>query len=95
MLLLALVWVAILTIALVEMGNYMWKKRRDARLALESDNIASDSVLGGYEDEKIPLRVMTVPGPEGMEGCAASLMNDYNSESGSDSEPDVEDYRIF
>lgn len=94
-LLLALVWIAILTIALVELGNYMWKKRRDARLVLESDNIMTESMLSGYEDEKIPLRVMTVPGREGMEGCAASLMNDYNSESGSDSEPDVEDYRIF
>jgi hypothetical protein len=94
-LLLALVWIAILTIALVELGNYLWKKRRDTRLATESDNIVCDSVLSGCEDEKVPLRVMAVPGREGMEGCAASLMNDYNSDSGSDSEPDAEDYRIF
>lgn len=95
MVLLALVWIAIFTIALVELGNYMWKKRRDARLALESDKIVSDSVSSGCVDEKSLLRVMTVPGSERMEGCAASVMNDYNSDSGSDSEPEVDDYRIF
>jgi hypothetical protein len=34
-LLLALIWVSILTIALVELGNYMWKKRQAARLMAE------------------------------------------------------------
>ncbi|KAJ5359535.1 uncharacterized protein N7496_011948 [Penicillium cataractarum] len=96
-LLLALVWIAILTIALVELGNYMWQKRRAARPAIESDNIASDALSGTCEDGKIQLGVLAVSGPERPEsyGDNESLMSDFNSESGSDSEPDVDDYRIF
>lgn len=32
MILLAMVWIAILTIGLVELGNYIWRKRREARI---------------------------------------------------------------
>ncbi|KAF3398575.1 hypothetical protein F1880_006333 [Penicillium rolfsii] len=71
--LLALVWVAILTIALVELGNYMWKERRDATIVLETENVASNSMSSECEDEKILSRVMTVLGPDGIEDCTTSL----------------------
>jgi hypothetical protein len=96
-LLLSLVWIAILTIALVELGNYMWKKRRGARVAMESDSLVSGSMSSRREDGKIALAVIPVAGSEGTGGCVdnASLMNDYNSDSGSDSEPEVDDYRVL
>lgn len=96
-LLLALVWIAIFTIALVELGNYMWQKRRAARCATESDNIVNGSLSEICENGKIPFDMLAVSGPERTEGCDdnASSISDFNSESGTDSEPAVEDYRIF
>lgn len=99
-LLLALIWVAILTIALVELGNYMWKKRQAARLAAESDNIVSERMSTTCKDSKIPLSVVAHQHGSGSEETESyldmeSLDSDFNSDSGSDSEPDVDDYRIF
>lgn len=96
-LLLALVWIAILTIALVELGNYMWQRRRAARLATESDNVVSDDLSGTCKNGKIQLDMLAGCGSERTEGYVdnTSLMSDFNSDSGSDSEPDVDDYRIF
>lgn len=92
--LLALIWVVILTIALVELGNYLWKKRQAARLAAEDDNNVSVYMSTTCEDGKIPLSVVAHgSGPEQTESYldAESLDSDSNS----DSEPDVDDYRIF
>lgn len=97
-LLLALIWVAILTIALVELGNYLWKKRQTARLAAESDNIVNERMSTTCEDSKIPLSVVAHGSwSEQTESYLdrESLDIDSNSDSGSDSEPDVDDYRIF
>lgn len=95
-LLLSLVWIAIFTIAMVELGNYLWKKRRAARLAMEGDGLLRDGVSSSGEHGKIPLGALTVPGQK-AESCvdSVSLMSDSNSDSGSDSEPEVDDYRIF
>ena len=61
MVLLALVWIAILTIALVEFGNYLWKQRRATRLAVEREAVDERSDATSEDFVKVPLRIIDVP----------------------------------
>ncbi|KAJ5682542.1 hypothetical protein N7462_005707 [Penicillium macrosclerotiorum] len=61
MVLLALVWIAILTIALVEFGNYLWKRRRAAMLAIESDKIANQRHISNPLGETAKTRLLIIP----------------------------------
>jgi len=62
MILLIFVWTAILTVGLVEVGNYLWNRRRVARLVAESDRMANDDLVTGYTElVKEPFQVLVTP----------------------------------
>ncbi|KGO46707.1 hypothetical protein PEX1_082460 [Penicillium expansum] len=95
--LLMVVWIAILTIGLLELGNYLWR-RREGALAREG---AQDGDVGLDETLKVPLRIVIAPlestqpravGEHGYE-FLESVSSDFESDSGSESDED--DYRIF
>ncbi|KAJ5422803.1 hypothetical protein N7445_010911 [Penicillium cf. griseofulvum] len=100
--LLVMVWVAIFTIGLLELGNYLWR-RRGQTLVMEGDRVPDSEERNVDLDEtvKVPLRIIIAPsagtrrlsvGEHGYE----SLESIYsNSESNSGSESDEDDYRIF
>lgn len=97
MVLLAMVWIAIVMIGLVEFGNYLWRKRRAAVLAAEYDREMNDEPdAESMEMVKVPLRV--VAGSSGASRDAyqdeegALLSSASESEDGSESERD--DYRF-
>jgi hypothetical protein len=87
MVLLAMVWIAIFMIGLVEFGNYLWK-RRAARQA-ERDEDMGERFDESEELVKVPMRVMVVPRVETDHDEEAS---GSESDSGSDLERD--DYRF-
>lgn len=97
MVLLAMVWLAIVMIGLVEFGNYLWRKKRAAVLAAECDRQMSDeSNAESVEMVKVPLRVVV-----GSSGASRDVYQDEDgallssaseSEDGSESERD--DYRF-
>jgi hypothetical protein len=88
MVLLAMVWIAIFMIGLVELGNYLWK-RRAARQA-ERDEDMGERFDESEELVKVPMRVMVVPRVETDHDEEATLSSE--SDSGSDLERD--DYRF-
>lgn len=55
--LLAMVWIAILMIALVEFGNYVWKRRRAERLAARYERVMRDEypAADAVELVKVPF----------------------------------------
>jgi hypothetical protein len=61
MVLLALVWIAILTIGLVEVGNYIWTRGRVAPLVGEIEVESDDSTSRSVELMKNPFQVLVVP----------------------------------
>lgn len=75
--LLAMVWIAILMIALVEFGNYLWKRRRAERLAARCErDMGDDLAAGAVELVKVPF-----PGSSNgtsMDEDAALLERDVN-----------------
>lgn len=96
MVLLAMVWVAIVMIGLVEFGNYLWKRRRMAGLADESDQERSgEADAESLEMVKAPLRVVV-----GSSGTSRGVYHEDStllssasaSEDGSESTRD--DYRF-
>lgn len=98
MVLLAMVWIAIIMVALVEFGNYVWKRRRAARLALEYDVDVHEGLAdGAVELTKMPMRALVAPGRgtdgEGSQDEEATLLSS-GSESDSGSESSVDDYRF-
>ncbi|KAJ5634747.1 hypothetical protein N7528_002589 [Penicillium herquei] len=60
MILLALVWIAILTIGLVEVANYLWKRRRMAHVAADTDRLLNED-SSSTELVKEPFQVFVVP----------------------------------
>ncbi|KAJ5717029.1 hypothetical protein N7488_002675 [Penicillium malachiteum] len=60
MILLALVWIAILTIGLVEVANYLWKRRRMAHVAADTDRLLNED-SSSTELVKEPFQVLVVP----------------------------------
>ncbi|KAJ6120776.1 hypothetical protein N7523_005056 [Penicillium sp. IBT 18751x] len=92
MVLLAMVWIAIFMIALVELGNYLWK-RRATRQADRDEFLSEASFDESEELIKVPMNVMVIPRPDlDHEEEATLLSSRSDSDSGSDSERD--DYRF-
>ncbi|KAJ5291239.1 hypothetical protein N7478_000490 [Penicillium angulare] len=66
MMLLIFVWIAILTVGLVEVGDYLWNRRGAAQLEIESDNNClenhdEDSGNRPTELVKEPFQIVVVP----------------------------------
>ncbi|KAJ5578342.1 uncharacterized protein N7459_007306 [Penicillium hispanicum] len=100
MVLLALVWITIVTIGVVEFGNHLWNRRRVSRLAAECDrDLNEEPSFGSMDEVKMPLHTL-YPGnsrigteEESRNEDSESLSSD--SDSDSDFEPERVDYRIF
>ncbi|KAJ5126931.1 hypothetical protein N7448_007710, partial [Penicillium atrosanguineum] len=92
MVLLAMVWIAIFMIGLVELGNYLWK-RRAARQAERDEYIRESSFDEPEELIKLPMRVMVIPRPDADHDEEAALLS-IGSESDSSSDSERDDYRF-
>ncbi|KAJ5382389.1 hypothetical protein N7517_000300 [Penicillium concentricum] len=100
--LLVMVWVSIFTIGLLELGNYLWRRRGQA-LVRESDQVMDSEERNEDADEtmKIPLRIVIAPSESTRPHSVGeheyefleSVYSDYESDSGSESDED--DYRMF
>ncbi|KAJ5493813.1 hypothetical protein N7463_009900 [Penicillium fimorum] len=100
--LLIMVWVSILTIGLLELGNYLWRRRGQA-LARESDRVLDSEESNVHVDEtmKIPLGIIVAPLETTLSRSVGeheyefleSIYSDYESDSGSESDED--EYRMF
>jgi hypothetical protein len=97
--LVAMLWIVILTVSLVELANYLWRKRWGARAAVASAAaapITDCSVIpsgGGRNADDtlgVPVRIVVVPRASEKYGILAS-----ESDSDSMSEGDMEEYRIL
>ncbi|KAJ6109174.1 hypothetical protein N7486_001408 [Penicillium sp. IBT 16267x] len=89
MILLALVWIAILTVGLVEVGNFLWDRGRAAHLADESNEVESDDAAGrSVELVKEPFQVLIIPRVPRREAVRHQDEDEdlLSSSSGSDSE---------
>ncbi|KAJ5687328.1 hypothetical protein N7536_009947 [Penicillium majusculum] len=100
--LLVMVWIAIFTIGLLELGSYVWRRRREALARVDAQRLHSqDPDVGLDETMKVPLRIVNAPSestrPHFVRGHGyeflESVPSDYDSDSGSESDED--DYRIF
>ncbi|KAJ5421043.1 hypothetical protein N7465_003562 [Penicillium sp. CMV-2018d] len=100
--LLVMVWIAMFTIGLLELGNYLWRRGREALAREGAQRLHSpDPDVGLDETMKVPLRIVIAPSentrPRSVEGHGyeflESVASDYDSDSGSESDED--DYRIF
>ncbi|KAJ6013780.1 hypothetical protein N7540_008371 [Penicillium herquei] len=60
MILLALVWIAILAIGLVEVANYLWRRRRLAHVAADTDRLLNEDP-SSTELVKEPFQVLIFP----------------------------------
>ncbi|KAJ5826761.1 hypothetical protein N7447_003524 [Penicillium robsamsonii] len=100
--LLVMVWVSIFTIGLLELGNYLWRRRGQASVG-ESDRVLESEECNVHVDEtmKIPLRIIVAPlestrlrsvGEHEYE-FLETIYSDYESDSGSESDED--EYRMF
>jgi hypothetical protein len=100
--LLVMVWVAIFTIGLLELGNYLWRRRGQTMVG-DGDRVpdSEERNLDLDETMKVPLRIITAPSavtrPQfvGKHGYQAPGSVYSDSESNSGSESDEDDYRIF
>jgi hypothetical protein len=92
MVLLAMVWIAIFMIGLVELGNYLWKRR--AATQAERDEGVSEGTFDEPEElVKMPMQVLVIPQSETDHDEEATLLSSgVESDSGSDLERD--DYRF-
>ena len=95
MIILALVWVAILTIGLVEVGNYLWRRRYNARLAAESERLANEESSSSRECLKEPFQVLVVPrAPWRTESRRNEASELLSSTLDDDSDIEMDDYRM-
>lgn len=92
--LVALAWIVILTVSLVELANYLLrKKRRSARAAAaitDCSVIPSDGGRNADDTLDVPVRVVVGPRASEKYGIIAS-----EPDSDSMSEGDMEEYRIL
>lgn len=95
-------WVAIFTIGLLELGNYLWRRRVEALGREDVQGRHSVEEEASFDETmKVPLTIViapsenTRPRDEGERGYGflESVSSDYESDSGSESDED--DYRIF
>jgi hypothetical protein len=100
--LLVMVWVAIFTIGLLELGNYLWRRRAEALGREDVQGLHSEEEDVGFDETmKVPLTIVIAPSEntrspsveEPGYGFLESVSSDYESDSGSESDED--DYRIF
>ncbi|KAJ5553829.1 hypothetical protein N7513_003788 [Penicillium frequentans] len=99
MVLLALVWIAILTIGLVEVGNYLWSRGQASPLAGGNDEVESrdDSAGRSVELVKEPFQILVIPRLPRRETIRQENEDDnlLSSNSESDSEFESEtNYRL-
>lgn len=95
MIILALVWIAILTIGLVEVGNYLWRRRYTARLAAESERLANEESSSSRECLKEPFQVLVVPrAPWRTESRRNETSELLSSTLDDDSDIEMDDYRM-
>ncbi|KAJ5901858.1 hypothetical protein N7495_002386 [Penicillium taxi] len=90
MILLVLVWIAILAVALVEFGTYLWNRKQDAIFAAESHECCEDSASICEALIKSPLQQTAAH--EGDIMSSSEYESDYDSDSGSES--DFEEYQL-
>lgn len=97
MVLLALVWIAILTIGLVEVGNYLWNRGQASPPAGDDEVGSGDNSAGrSVELMKVPFQVLVIPRSPRRE-CVRQQNDDelLSSSSESDSEFESEtNYRL-
>ncbi|CAG7991224.1 unnamed protein product [Penicillium salamii] len=91
--LLVLVWIAIITIGLVELGNYIWIRRRQADIG----DARGDEEQSVELDEltKIPISVVAIPSDRSLVANESEPVHHRPGDSDVDSESDDDDYRIF
>ncbi|KAJ5833868.1 hypothetical protein N7474_002179 [Penicillium riverlandense] len=90
--LVAMVWIAILTISLVELANYIWRKRPGAGAAVAITDCSAIPSGGGrnaYDALDVPVQIVVASRASEKYGILAS-----ESDSDSGSENDME-YRIL
>ncbi|CAG8908173.1 unnamed protein product [Penicillium egyptiacum] len=99
--LLVMVWIAMFTIGLLELGNYLWRRRAETEGREDVQGLHSQEDVSFDETMKMPLTIVIAPsentrpcsmGEQGYE-FLESVSSDYESDSGSESDED--DYRIF
>ncbi|KAJ5937761.1 hypothetical protein N7454_004103 [Penicillium verhagenii] len=99
MLLLALVWIAILTIGLVEVGTYLWNRGQIAQPAGESDEMVRDNSESRADELiKEPLQVLVsprVPRCEVVRHQNENVLLSTNSISDSEFNSEVEESRML
>lgn len=91
MIVLALVWIATLTIGLMEFGNYLWKRRRATRLAAATEVHIAQLRSEQFEGlDKIPMQSDIIPQATELvnEDPSSSFELDAEAASG------LDDYRI-
>jgi len=97
--LMAMVWIVILTVSLVELANYLWRKWRGARAAVSAaaaaavtdcSVIPSGGGTNAYDTLDVPVRIVVVPRDLEKYGIIASELD-----SDSRSEGDMDEYRIL
>ncbi|KAJ5728838.1 uncharacterized protein N7483_003346 [Penicillium malachiteum] len=92
MILLALVWIAILAIGLVEVANYLWRRRRIAHVAADTDRLLNEN-SSSTELVKEPFQVLVVPrAPRRLERLQDEnpvLVQNDGPDGGSDSETEI------
>ncbi|CAG7994708.1 unnamed protein product [Penicillium olsonii] len=89
--LLAMVWIAMITIGLVELGNHMWMRRRrtvDAQCSKEH-NVELDKLA------KVPITVVAIPTDRVLITKNYQLTEHALEDSDENSDSDEDDYRIF
>jgi hypothetical protein len=100
--LLVMVWIVIFIIGLLELGDYLWRRRRETLAREGARHLHSqDPDVGLDETMKVPLRIVIAPSESIRPRCMGghgyefleSVPSDYDSDSGSESDED--DYRIF
>lgn len=97
--LVAMVWIVILTVSLAELANYLWQKRRGARAAVASaaaaaimdcSVIQSDGGRTADDTLDVPVQIVVVPRASEKYGILAS-----ESDSDSVSDGDMKEYHIL
>ncbi|KAJ5135515.1 uncharacterized protein N7515_004793 [Penicillium bovifimosum] len=91
MILLVVVWIAIFTVGILELGSYLWRRR------MQTSNRHSEERNVGDEKMRIPLKVITECSRPAVTGYGYEVLNasPRNSESDSALESDEDDYRII
>lgn len=97
MIMMALVWLAILTLGLVEFGGYICKRNKATRLSDSTEEYLIKLRADGCKDvEKVPWQIITVPRAqeEAKSRLSSENLLSNNFELDSESASGLDDYRI-